>query len=188
VLGGRVGFTAGSSYNFTALDARLVASTNAAASVERWGVGDTVLRGQIGWTRDIWSNTFYVTEWVPTGRYDTGFAPNTGTNHYGTNLAWGTTYVDQATKLEFDSVLSVTFNAPNPATDYKNGDELNWDWALGMLFGKGGRYKLGVAGFAYQQLTGDSGSGPLSAHLKAGFMALDLTLLRPSPMTVIRSS
>lgn len=157
VLGGRVGFTAGSSYNFMELDARAVGATNTAASVEGWGFGDTILRGQIGWTRKIWSNTFYLTEWIPTGRYDTGFAPNSGKNHYGTNLAWGTTYVDQATKLEFDSVLSVTFNAPNPATHYENGDELHWDWAAGLLFGNG--LKLGVAGFVFQQLTGDSGSG-----------------------------
>jgi hypothetical protein len=159
VLGGRVGFSTGSSYNFMGLDARVVGATNAAASVEGWGFGDTIVRGQIGWTRDIWSNTFYLTEWIPTGRYDTGFAPNSGKNHYGTNLAWGTTYIDQATRLEFDSALSVTFNAPNPATDYQNGDELHWDWALGMLFGKGLNYKLGVAGFVYRQLTGDSGSG-----------------------------
>lgn len=28
-----------------------------------------------------------------------------------------------------------------------------------MLFGKGNEFKLGLAGFVYQQLTGDSGSG-----------------------------
>ena len=157
VLGGRVGLSAGSSYNFTGLDARAVGSSNTAASVDGWGLGDTVLRVQIGWTHKIWSNTFYLTEWIPTGRYDTGFAPNTGKNHYGTNLAWGTTYINQATKIEFDSALSMTFNAPNPATNYKNGDELHWDWALGVLFAN--QFKLGVAGFVYRQLTGDSGSG-----------------------------
>jgi hypothetical protein len=51
----------------------------------------------------------------------------------------------------------VTVNAPNPATHYKNGDELHWDWALGKLFDNG--FKLGVAGFAYWQLTGHSGAG-----------------------------
>jgi hypothetical protein len=102
LLGGRVGFSAISSYSFTGLDARAVGSTNTAASVGGWGFGDTVLRAQLGWTREIWSNTFYLTEWVPTGRYETGFEPNTGKNHYGTNVAWGTTYIDEATKLEID--------------------------------------------------------------------------------------
>ena len=157
VFGGRVGFTAGSSYNFTGLDAQVTGSKNVAASVDGWGFGDTILRAQIGWTHKIWSNTFYVTEWIPTGRYDTGFSPNAGKNHYGTNLAWGTTYINQPTKIEFDSVLSLTFNAMNPATNYKNGNELHWDWALGMLFSN--NFKLGVAGFVYRQLTGDTGSG-----------------------------
>jgi hypothetical protein len=45
----------------------------------------------------------------------------------------------------------------NSATNYKNGNELHWDWALGMLFAN--QFKLGVAGVVYRQLTGDSGSG-----------------------------
>lgn len=79
-----------------------------AALVQGWGFGDTILRGQIGWTRETWSNTFNLTEWIPTGRYNTRFVPNDGKNHYGTNFAWETTYFDQTTKIEFDSALSVT--------------------------------------------------------------------------------
>ena len=59
--------------------------------------------------------------------------------------------------LEFDSAVSVTFNAENPATDYTTGDEFDWDWAIGKKFTNG--LKVGIAGFAYQQLTPDSGSG-----------------------------
>jgi hypothetical protein len=42
VFGGRVGFTAGSSYNFTGLDAQVTGSKNVAASVDGWGFGDGV--------------------------------------------------------------------------------------------------------------------------------------------------
>ena len=38
------------------------------------------------------------------------------------------TYMEPHTKLEFDSAIGVTFNAKNPATDYKHGDEFIWDW------------------------------------------------------------
>jgi hypothetical protein len=69
----------------------------------------------------------------------------------------GITYAEPNTKLEFDSAVSVTFNATNPATDYKSGDEFNWDWAIGKKFANG--FEFGVAGYAYQQLTGDAGSG-----------------------------
>jgi len=36
------------------------------------------------------------------------------------------TYMEPHTKLELDSAIGVTFNAKNPATDYKNGDEFIW--------------------------------------------------------------
>src|SRR4249919_3760277 len=41
------------------------------------------------------------------------------------------------TKLEFDSAIGVTFSAPNPATDYKNGDDFIWEWAVGKKFANG---------------------------------------------------
>ena len=71
------------------------------------------------------------------------------------NSGWGVTYTNA--ELEFDSAIGVTFSAPNPATDYKNGEAFIWDWAVGKKFSNG--LQMGVAGFAYQQLTADSGSG-----------------------------
>ena len=74
------------------------------------------------------------------------------------------------TKLEFDSAIGVTFNAKNPATDYKNGDEFIWDWAVGKKFANG--LEVGVAGYAYQQLTGDSGSGAKLGTFKGSVFAV----------------
>jgi hypothetical protein len=54
-----------------------------------------------------------------------------GRPHYGVNPGWGVTYTEPHTKLEFDSAIGVTFNAKNPATDYKDGDDFIWDWAVG---------------------------------------------------------
>ena len=51
----------------------------------------------------------------------------------------------------------MTFSAPNPATDYKNGDDFIWEWAVGKKFANG--LEIGAAGYAYQQLTANSGSG-----------------------------
>ncbi len=157
VLGGHIGLSLGSSYNFVRADGTVTGLTTVHKSIEGSGWGDTNARAQIGWTSAGLSNTLYLTGWFPTGRYELGFKPNTGRNHFGVNLGWGITYIEPNTNLEFDSAISVTFNATNPATDYKNGDEFNWDWAVGKKFASG--LELGVAGFAYRQLTGDSGSG-----------------------------
>ena len=51
----------------------------------------------------------------------------------------------------------MTFSVRNPATHYKNGDAFIWDWAVGKNLPNG--LQIGAAGYAYQQLTADSGSG-----------------------------
>lgn len=91
------------------------------------------------------------------GRYERGFEPNTGKNRYGLNLGWGVTYIPPNTQLEFDSAIGVTWSTRNPATDYKNGEAFTWEWAAGKFWSNG--LKIGVAGYAYQQITGDSGPG-----------------------------
>lgn len=157
VLGGHLGLSLGSSYTFMQIHGEVTGLTNFAKTIQGSGLGDTNARAQLGWTSGAWSNTFYLTTWFPTGRYELGFQPNTSKNHFGANLAWGVTYIEPKLKLEFDSAISVTFNPENPATDYTNGDEFDWDWAIGKKFANG--LELGIAGFAYQQLTPDSGSG-----------------------------
>lgn len=85
-------------------------------------------------------------------------------------MGWGVTYTEPHTKLEFDSAIGVTFNAKNPATDYKDGDDFIWDWAVGKKFANG--LEVGVAGYAYQQLTSDSGSGAKLGPFKGRVFAV----------------
>ena len=40
---------------------------------------------------------------------------------------------------------------------YQSGDEFHWEWAVGFECMKG--LVLGVVGYDYRQITGDSGSG-----------------------------
>jgi hypothetical protein len=157
VLGGNLGLSLGSSDVFSWAHGEVTGLINFEDTVQGWAFGDTTARAQLGWNTGAWSNTLYLTTWFPSGRYQRGFRPNTGKNHYGVNLGWGVTYAEPHTHLEFDSAIGVTFNAKNPTTDYKDGDDFIWDWAVGKRFANG--LKVGVAGYAYQQLTGDSGSG-----------------------------
>ena len=85
-------------------------------------------------------------------------------------MGLGVTYTEPHTKLEFDSAIGVTFNAKNPATDCKDGDDFILDWAVGKKFANG--LEVGVAGYAYQQLTGDSGSGAKLGPSKAASSAV----------------
>ncbi|MGE0379268.1 MAG: transporter [Hyphomicrobium sp.] len=156
-FGGQIGLSLASTYSYAWAHGVVTGLINEEKTVEGWGLGDTTPRVQIGWTSGYWSNTVYLTTWLPTGRYQRGFQPNTGKNRYGANIAWGVTYTEPETNLEFDSAIGVTFSTANPATDYKNGDAFIWDWAVGKRFSNG--LQIGVAGYAYQQLTADTGLG-----------------------------
>jgi hypothetical protein len=125
VLGGNLGLSLVSSDVFSWAHGEVTGLINFEDTVQGWGFGDTTARAQLGWNSGPLSNTLYLTTWFPTGRYQRGFSPNTGKNHYGVNLGWGFTYSERPTKLEFDSAVAVTFNAVNPATDYKDGRRLH---------------------------------------------------------------
>ena len=82
-----------------------------------------------------------------------------GFDLHRTGKSWGVrnvrlTYMEPHTKLEFDSAIGVTFNAKNPATDYKHGDDFIWDRAVGKKFANG--LEVGVASYAHQQLTAEA--------------------------------
>jgi hypothetical protein len=50
-----------------------------------------------------------------------------------------------------------TFNFVNTADDYNSGNEFHFEWAVGFECAPG--LTIGVAGYNYRQVTGDSGSG-----------------------------
>ena len=68
------------------------------------------------------------------------------------------TYMEPHTKLEFDSAIGVTFNAKNPATDYKNGDD--FIWAGPSVRSLPMDSKSDSASYAYQQLTAEAAVQP----------------------------
>ena len=72
------------------------------------------------------------TFWSPTGRCETGFFPIIGLHRPGIDTSWAFTWVDKATKLQFNGAAGFTFNFENTATDYQSGDEFHFEWAIGV--------------------------------------------------------
>jgi hypothetical protein len=54
----------------------------------------------------------------------------------------------------------VTFNGENSATDYDSGTELHFEYAVVQNFSR--HIALGINGYFYNQVTGDSGPGATS--------------------------
>jgi hypothetical protein len=82
--------------------------------------------------------------------------------------------------MEYSVVLGVSHNWKNTHTDYKNGIDSHLDWAISRFVSP--EWELGVAGYAYYQLTGDSGSGAILGPFPK------LMKPRSVPRSVINSS
>ena len=73
-------------------------------------------------------------------------------------------WLDQTKGLELTVAPGVTFNGENPDTNYRTGTEFHVEFAAMKNLGK--KVAVGVTGYHYEQLTGDSGSGALLGDFK----------------------
>lgn len=134
------------------------------------GLGDITTRAQLGWQTGEFAHLAYVQVVVPTGRYDTGFSPIIGLNRPGIDTGWAFTWTEPTTKLQFNSAFGLTFNFENDATSYDSGTDFHYEWAIGRDIAKG--LMIGVVGYDYRQVTGDSGSGAFLGPLKGSVDAI----------------
>ena len=125
-------------------------------SVDGWGFGDVNARAQLGWSRKDFSHTAYVQVVAPTGKYDpNGLQPNIGLNRPGIDVGWAFTWT--VSKLQVNGAAGVTFNSENKETNYDSGTDFHFEWAIGYEICTG--LVLGVVGYDYRQISGDSGPG-----------------------------
>ena len=94
---------------------------------------------------------------APTGAYQLGRLANLGTNHGSIDAGGGYTYFDEKNGHEFSIVGGFTYSFENPDTQYQNGIDSHIDWAASQFLNE--QTHVGVVGYFFQQLTGDSGAG-----------------------------
>jgi hypothetical protein len=126
--------------------------------------------GSLAWNKgnDNWMT--YVTGDIPVGAYDANRLSNLGIGHAALDAGGGYTYLNNTTGREFSAVLGVTYNWENTHTNYKNGIDSHLDWAASQFLSE--NWQVGVAGYAYYQLTGDSGSGDRLGSFKSRIAAI----------------
>lgn len=93
---------------------------------------------------------------APTGHYDRNALANIGRNYWNVEPLFAVTYV-QRTGINADLKLMYDFNARNSDTDYRSGQEIHADYAVGWALGNG--WTLGGGGYVYQQVTRDRQGG-----------------------------
>ena len=125
--------------------------------VNTWGMGDVVPRVQLGWQYGDFAHTVYLEAIAPTGFWGPGFSPLIGFNRTSIDTGWAFTWTDKRTKLQVSGTAGFTFNFENPQTNYQSGNEFHFEWAVGFQCMPG--LVIGLVGYDYRQLNGDSGSG-----------------------------
>jgi hypothetical protein len=123
----------------------------------RFGFSDLGVQGSLRWNHGVHNFMTYGYVNVPSGTYDSTRLANLGIGHWAVDLGGGYTYFNPQTGHEFSGVLGFTYNFENPDTDYRNGIDMHFDWGASQFVTK--QLQLGVVGYAYQQLTCDSGAG-----------------------------
>jgi hypothetical protein len=102
---------------------------------------------------------------LPAGAYDSDRLANIGIGHWATDAGIGYTYFNPKSGFEFSVVTGLTYNWENPSTDYKNGIDWHVDWGISQFLSK--QWHIGLVGYFYQQLTGDSGPGATLGDFKS---------------------
>lgn len=140
------------------VDARLRAgSALREVSDGHTGLGDLTLSGYLYWNWDkvhlAWAN-FVV---APVGDYDVNDVANTGLNYWTLETDLMVTYLDPDRGRDYSVVMGYGYNTENDDTSYRSGDEFHVDVVLNQYFSES--FGVGLTGFFYRQLSGDSGAG-----------------------------
>ena len=105
--------------------------------------------------------------YTPTGSYEVGRLANLGKNYWTFEPIVGLMYLGKQNGREASVFFGADFNTENPDTNYHTGTQLHVDGTLAQHFPVGtALLGLGVTGYWYQQVEGDSGSGATFGSFK----------------------
>ncbi len=151
-----------------------------ATSFSTENMGDAIASGLVGWHQGSWHYTTGVNVYMPTGEYHKSDPVNAGRNYWAIEPNAAFTYLNMENGREFSAIAGWTFNDENRATDYDTGDELHLEWAAIQHLSK--YAYVGLAGYAYQQTSGDSGDGAKLGAFKGQALAVGPVLGATLPL------
>jgi len=120
-------------------------------------LGDPVMLASLGWNTNNWHWTANTAINIPVGDYEKGRATNMAFNRWGFDLTGALTYLNPSTGFEASLAAGLTFHLENEDTDYDTGNEFHLEAGVSQTFPNG--LTVGIAGYHYDQIQDDSGSG-----------------------------
>ena len=130
-----------------------------------FGGSDLYPLGTLKWNSGKNNWMVYAMGDIPTGAYQLGRLANIGINHGAIDGGGGYTYFDQEKGHEFSAVAGVSYNFENNDTHYHNGVDSHIDWGMSKFLSES--TFIGLVGYYFYQLTGDTGSGATLGDFKA---------------------
>ncbi|UVJ46028.1 transporter [Pseudomonas sp. LS1212] len=126
-------------------------------SQSKQGLGDIIFGPALGFHHSEKLHSILALDLIASsGEYDRDDLANIGRNYWVIEPVLAVSYIDPD-GLNVDVKTMYDFNLENPATDYRSGQELHMDYAVGWGLGNG--WVVGVGGYAYRQTTDDRQNG-----------------------------
>lgn len=132
--------------------------------------GDLYPSASLRWNNGNHNTVILTMLGIPVGSHSVDRLSNIGSNHWAMDIAAGYTYLNATSGLEFSAVAGITYNFENPDTDYQNGLDLHLDWGASQFVSE--QTHVGLAGYFYHQITGDSGAGAALGDFKSRVNAI----------------
>ena len=173
ILGGQpyVGLGWGPGNNRASVDLTLSQpALNASRADSISGGSDLYPFASLAWVNGNDNFMTYLTGDNPVGAYRASRLANIGIGHGAIDAGGAYTFLNNKSGLEFSATAGVTYNWENTHANYRNGIDSHLDWAVSQFLSE--KWELGIVGYVYYQLTGDSGSGDKVGPFKSRVAAV----------------
>lgn len=177
VLGGRFAMGGFLPVGYADLQAS-VSGPNVSLAVDssETAMGDiTLMPASFYWNSGNWHFNLYELVVTPTGQYDIDNLINLGRNYWSFDTVFAFTNLNMENGREFSLVTGYMANGENDDTDYETGNELHIDAMVNQFFSE--TFALGIHGYYYKQLEGDSGTGATLGDFKGDSWGLGPSFL-----------
>jgi hypothetical protein len=136
----------------------------ASLSDDRWAVGDPAFSSLVGWHGENHDYLLAASVNVPVGDYEVGRLANVSLNRWATDITAAGTWLFPEENIELSLATGITFNGENNDTNYDTGNEFHIETAA--FYQVIPSFSVGLNGYHYQQITGDSGAGAVDGNFK----------------------
>jgi hypothetical protein len=133
-------------------------------------VGDPLAIAALGWKSGKWHFQVSSITNIPIGDYEYGELANISFNRWAVDGSLATSWHDPDSGWDVSAKAGVTFNGTNHKTDYDSGTEFHLEGAIEKTLNP--NFSVGVIGYHFQQISGDSGDGAVLGPFKGKVSAL----------------